>query len=115
MAFDDFFMAAFVLIAFSIGVDLYKVGVRCLESGFSVSSVINALKEIHDSGRAEKYLECIDEIYENSDFHSIGIECVICRNRNKTKMICNNEIENALEVDRCEEAFEVISRQVSIT
>lgn len=109
-------MAAFVLIAFSIGVDLYKAGLRCLESGFSVSNIINALREIHESGRTEKYLECIDEIYEKSDFHSIGIECVICRNRNKTiksKMICNNEIENALEVDRCEEAFEVISRQVS--
>lgn len=114
--FDDIFMAAFVLIAFSIGVDLYKVGVRCLESGFTVSSVVNALKEIHESGRAEKYLKCIDEIYEKSDFHSIGIECIICRGHNKiikTKMICNNEIENALEVDGCEEAFEVISRQVS--
>lgn len=107
-------MAAFILIAFSIGVDLYKVGIRCIESGFSVSSIINALKDIHDSVRVEKYLECIDEIYENSDNHSIGIECVICRRKiNRTKMICNNEIETALQVDGCEEAFEVISNKVS--
>lgn len=104
-------MAAFILIAFSISVDLYKVGVRCLESGFSVSSIINALKEIHDSVRAEKYLKCIDEIYENSNIHSIGIECIICRQKiNQTKMICNSEIENALAIDGCDEAFEVISQ-----
>lgn len=104
-------MAAFILIAFSISVDLYKVGVRCLESGFSISSILNALKEIHESVRDEKYLKCIDEIYENSNIHSIGIECIICRKKiNQIKMNCNSEIENALEVDRCEEAFEVISQ-----
>lgn len=109
-------MAAFILIAFSISVDLYKVGVRCIESGFSVSNIINALKEIQDSVRSEKYLKCIDEIYEDSNIHSIGIECIICRRKIKqTKMICNSEIENALEVDGCEEAFEVISRVSKIS
>lgn len=107
-------MAAFVLIAYSISVDLYQVGLRCLESGFSVSSVINALKEIHEEVRVRKYLECIEDFYENpniSDFHSIGVECLNCRRRKFVgkKMICN-PVENALEVDRCEEAFEIISQ-----
>lgn len=105
-------MAAFALIGFSIGVDLYNVGVRCLKSGFSISNIISALTELHDEIRVEKYLESIEEIYANqkdSDYHSIGIQCFSCRERNKkTKMMCN-EIENALEVDRCDEAFEVIS------
>lgn len=106
-------MAAFALIAYSIGVDLYQVSLRCLESGFSVASILNALKEIHEEVRARKYLECIEEIYENrnvSDFHSIGVKCLSCRRKfNRTKMIYN-EIENALEVDRCEEAFEFVSQ-----
>lgn len=109
-------MAAFVLIAFSVGVDLYKVGVRCWESGFSIENILNVLREIHDEVRASKYLECINEIYEskinnnnNHNFHRIGISCVNCRR----KMICET-IENAIEVDACEEAFEVISNAVSV-
>lgn len=113
--FHDIFMAAFVLIAFSVGCDLYKIGVRCIESGFSITNIINALKDIHNEIRSEKYLQCIDEIYENlydnSDIHSTGIECINCRRKRKNRkiMICN-EIENAYEVDRCEEAFEILSQ-----
>lgn len=110
-------MAAFVLIAYSISVDLYQVGLRCLKSGFSISSVINALKEIHEEVRVRKYLECIEDIYENqniSDFHSIGVECLNCRRKLiGKKMICN-PVENALEVDRCEEAFEILSQVSAI-
>lgn len=109
-------MAAFVLIGFSIGVDLYQVGVRCLKSGFSIRNLLNTLREYHHEIRATKYLECIDEIYANptdKDFHLLGIECFVCRHRfggggDNNKMYCN-PIETALEVDRCEEAFEIIS------
>lgn len=109
-------MAAFVLIVISVGVDLYNVGVRCLESGFNCSNIIQVLRELHEELRATKYIECIDEIYENtvnSDLHSIGIDCLNCRRKiNRMKMICN-EIENALEVDGAEEAFEILSYDVS--
>lgn len=109
-------MAAFVLIAFSIGVDLYNVGIRCLNSEISISNIITILKELHEEIRDAKYLECIDEIYENqfdSDYHSVGIKCFHCRERIKRqKMICNS-IENGTEVDRCEEAFEIID-EVSV-
>lgn len=109
-------MAAFVLIGFSIGVDLYNVGIRCLKSGFTISNCINVLRELHEEIRVEKYLKDIEEIYENqkeSNYHSIGIKCFSCRERIKRrKMICN-QVENALEVDRCEEAFENIS-EVSV-
>lgn len=107
-------MAAFVLIAVSVGVDLYQVGVRCWKSGFSIANILDVLRQFNDEVRANKYLECINEIYESeinnkhSDFHRIGIPCVNCRR----KMICET-IENALEVDGCEEAFEVISNAVS--
>lgn len=107
-------MAAFVLIAFSVGVDLYKVGVRCWSTKFTFANILAELRDIHDEVRDRKYLECINEIYQsneinnNSDFHRIGIACVNCRR----KMICD-KIENAIEVDGCEEAFEVISIAVS--
>lgn len=102
-------MAAFLLIAFSVGVDLYQVGARCWESGFSIANILAVLRDIHDEVRANKYLECINEIYESElntsrDFHRIGISCRNCRTR---KMICE-KIENATAVDACEEAFEVI-------
>lgn len=108
-------MAAFLLITFSVGVDLYQVGVRCWESEFSIANILAVLREIHDEVRANKYLESINEIYEqnqinnNRDFHRIGISCRNCRR----KMICE-KIENAIEVDACEEAFEVISNAVSV-
>lgn len=105
-------MAAFILIAFSVGCDLYKVGVRCIESGFSIGRILNALKDIHDEVCADNYLKCIDEIYENhnnSNFHLTGIECINCRRKLKqTKMISNNGIDG-YAVDGCEEAFEVVS------
>lgn len=102
-------MAAFALIVYSISVDLYQVGLRCLDSGFSISSIINALKDIHEEVRVRKYLECLDEIYENCEIHSIGVECRNCRQNMCTEMICD-EIETALEVDGCEEAFEILSK-----
>lgn len=117
-------MAAFLLITFSVGVDLYQVGLRCWQSGFSIANILAVLREIHDDVRVNKYLECIDEIYgcdlnsrtNNSDLHRIGIACVNCRRqrqRQQSKMICE-KIENAIEVDACEEAFEIISNAVSV-
>lgn len=114
-------MAAFLLIAFSVGVDLYQVGLRCWQSEFSLPNILSVLRELHDEVRANKYLECINEIYESdlnsnnsSDFHRIGIACVNCRRqRQQQKMLCET-IENAIEVDACEEAFEVISNAVSV-
>lgn len=104
-------MAAFVLIAISIGVDLYQVSVRCLDAGWTFSNFLQLLREFHNEVRTAKYLECIDEIYANQsqpEFHLIGIACVRCqRKRSAQKMICNR-IENAIEVDGAEEAFEVL-------
>lgn len=109
-------MAALVLIIISVGVDLYNVGVRCFESGFTFSNIVQVLRELHDDLRATKYIECIDEFYENtvnSDTHSIGIDCLNCRRKiNRMKMICN-EIENAIGVDGADEAFEILSYDVS--
>lgn len=108
-------MAAFVLIAFSVGVDLYQAGVRCWKSSeFSIASILAVLRDFHEEVRTNKYVQCINEIYDsneisnNTDFHRIGIACVNCRR----KMICER-VENAIEVDGCEEAFEVISIAVS--
>lgn len=104
-------MAAFVLIAVSIGVDLYQVTVRCLKSGFSIPNIISVLQELHDEVRSSKYLECIEEIYENqshSEFHSLGIACFNCRRKFiRVKMNCN-QVEYGLEVDGAEEAFEIL-------
>lgn len=119
-------MAAFLLIAVSVGVDLYQVGLRCWQSEFSIAQILAVLRDIHDEVRANKYLECINEIYEcdlnsynsssssSSDFHRIGIACVNCRHQRQRqqKMICT-PIETAIEVDACEEAFEFISNAVS--
>lgn len=118
-------MAAFLLITFSVGVDLYQVGLRCWQSGFSGVNILAVLRELHDELRTNKYLECINEIYESdlnsnnsSDFHRIGIACVNCRRKRRPQqlqreMICE-KIENAIEVDACEEAFEIISNAVSV-
>lgn len=122
-------MAAFLLITFSVGVDLYQVGLRCWQSGISFANFWTVLRDFHDEVRVKKYLECIDEIYEwdlnrrnssSSDLHRIGIPCVNCRRRQQqqrskqpAKMMCDT-IENAIEVDGCEEAFEIISNAVSV-
>lgn len=118
-------MAAFLLITFSVGVDLYQVGLRCWQSGFSGVNILAVLRELHDELRTNKYLECINEIYESdlnsdisSDFHRIGIACINCRRQRRQQqlqreMICE-KIENAIEVDGCEEAFEIISNAVSV-
>lgn len=117
-------MAAFLLITFSVGVDLYQVGLRCWQSEFSIANILGVLREFHDEVRVNKYLECIDEIYacdlnsrnnSSSDLHRIGIACVNCRRQRQQqpKMICP-KIENAVEVDACEEAFEIISNAVSV-
>lgn len=109
-------MAALLLIAVCVGVDLYQVSVRCLKSGFSITNIIQALREFHDEVQTSKYLECIDEIYENSlnsKLHLIGIDCVNCRRKiHSSEMICN-KIENAIQVDGCDEAFEILSDNVS--
>lgn len=106
-------MAAFSLIALSVGIDLYKVSVNCIKSGFSLSNILNTLNDIHEAVRSEKYLMCIDEIYANqndSDFHSIGIACMICRRKITSQTMISNGIYDEDHVEGCEEAFEVLSQ-----
>lgn len=109
-------MAALVYIAYSVGVDIYRIGEQCSQSGWSIEKCINVIKDYREQILAERYLKKINEIYDtqNRDLHSIGIQCFNCRINQKNKMICEESIDGLVDIENADEAFEFIPNKVSL-
>lgn len=112
-------MAALLGIVYSLGIDIFRISKRCSQFGWSIDKCFDIIKNYREEILIKRYLEEIETFYniENRSSHSIGIECVNCRERNKSKKqsstMCDESVLGYVDFDTADEAFEVISKQVS--
>lgn len=120
-------MAAFIAIAYSISVYLYRTGCVFVHSGASLNQTLNYLKEERNQYLIQRYLHEIDSIYDRQEHscqksnfsqHSSS-KCIKCgQNHNNncnsttttkrpTKMtdIVTGTVD-FMQVERAEEVFE---------
>lgn len=113
-------MAALIGIVYSLGIDILRISKRCAQFGWSIDKYFDIIKNYREEILIKHYLEEIETFYDirNRNFHSIGIECVNCRERNKSKKqsnkMCDDSVLGYVDFDTADEAFEVISNQVSV-
>lgn len=112
-------MAALVGIVYSLAVDIIRISKRCSRFGLSIEKYFDVIKNYREEILIKRYLEKVNEFYDirNRNFHSIGIECVNCRERNKSQnrsdIMCDDSVLGYVDFDAADEAFEVVSNHVS--
>lgn len=105
-------MAALVYIVCSVGVNVFQIVRQCANSGWSIRTAIDIIKESHNGILVERYLRNIDQIYgHRSIIHSVGIECFGCRQQVQRSDMY--EVDGYTVIDDAVEAFEDISIQVN--
>lgn len=104
-------MATLVFFAYAASVQLYRITCVLVTSRFSIRKCVNYICETRQKHLDRRYLDSIDIVY---GLHLIcanrranGIECVVCKKR-KSQMYAK-ETDEFIEIERCEEAFEIIS------
>lgn len=112
-------MAALIGIVYSLSIDILRISKRCSQFGWSIDKYFDVIKNYREEILIKRYLEEIETFYDirNHYFHSIGIECVNCRDRNKSKKqsdtMCDASVLGYVDYDTADEALEVVSNQVS--
>lgn len=114
-------MAALIGIVYSLGIDILRISRRCFQFGWSIDKYFDVIKNYREEILINRYLEEIETFYDirNRNFHSIGIECVNCRERKKANKqsdkMCDRSVLGYADFDTADEVFEVISNQVSFS
>lgn len=107
-------MAALVCIVCSVGVNVFQIVRHCVQSDWTIRTIIDTVKESHNGILTQRYLQSIEHIYEHpSIIHSIGIECFACRSKTVHQQKMFDYTEGYVQVDEAVEAFEVISNKVN--
>lgn len=111
-------MAALVCIVYSLSVQVYRIGCVFVESGGSLSDCVNYITETRKTVLINRYLANIDVYYDLETVCNQFIDGNRCFNCKKKLRKMSNEIilgtEDFLKIEQCQEAFEIISKQVSL-
>lgn len=112
-------MAALIGIVYSLGIDILRISKRCSQFGWCFDKYLEIVKNYREEIIIKRYLEEIDKFYDirNRNFHSIGVQCVNCRERNNSKKqsnkMCDESVLGYVDFDTADEACEVDSNKVS--